>query len=194
MYAFRFRSLYFGSLSQGRLFGRRRTNEDRLATVLRSRGFSEYGTAVTPQPHSEPHPPRFDTTPLQVTEFDQTLTALQDKAVQVGLLVMPEVQDTASEADDAYLAYLQNVAEGFPNAHLVSQGIPRWPGRMFVDGVHLTGAGGRLLTERLADCIAAKRIQPHCDLSWRDVALPLAMTLRSLARSCHAVTLLSGRS
>nr|WP_294517454.1 hypothetical protein [uncultured Rhodopila sp.] len=170
LYAIRFPSFYIGSLAGGRLFGRQGSNDDRLAKVMQARGFWEYRSTGTPPPRGEPLAPRFDRTPLQTAEFEQTLDLLRDKAVPVGLLIMPVSEDTSAGADAAYLAYLQSLTERFPNVSLISEDIPRWPKRLFVDGIHMTGAAARLFTERLAACTTAGKIQPPCDLRWRETA------------------------
>lgn len=173
MYGIRFPSLYFSSLVQGQVFGRNASNRARLAAVLQARGFAEYrpvAAANAANAGDEPLRPGFTKTPLQAAEFEQTLQLLQDKGVEVGLLIMPVKQTAAPDAalEAAYLAYLDTVAQRFPGVRLVTSSIPRWPARMFADGAHLAGPGARLFTERLAVCIAADRIQPGCDLQWRD--------------------------
>jgi hypothetical protein len=170
LYAIRFPSLYFGSLVQGQLFGRNASNRARLEAVLQARGFSEYRPATAANAGGEPPDPDFTKTPLQAAEFEQTLQLLQDKGVEVGLLIMPVEQTTAPDAalEAAYLAYFDTVSQRFPGVRLVTSSIPRWPARLFADGAHLAGPGARLFTERLAACIAADRIQPGCDLQWRD--------------------------
>jgi len=166
MYSVRFPSTYFGSLVQGRLFGRWSVNHERLAEVLQARGFSAYeaGGAVGLREVR----PGFATTPLQAARFEQTLALLHSRGVGVALMMVPllqaATQDAAGEA--AYLAYLQSMTRRFPNVSLLNPAMPHWPAPMFADGIHLNGAGARLFTARLAACVVAGRLQPGCDLEW----------------------------
>ena len=171
MYALRFPSVYFGSLVRGRLFGRYASNEDRLEEVLKSRGYWEYQRldANDPAPPHSALAPGFVNTPLQQTLFEKALQLLNDKGVEVALLVMPSAARPGGDtADAAYMAYLQQVVRRFPNVHLVSDSVAHWPARLFVDGAHLTGPGAKRFTARLAACIVDGRVQPGCDLAWRE--------------------------
>jgi hypothetical protein len=164
MYALHFPSLYTGSLVQGRLFGRYATNRARLAAVLESRGFSDYGATSAHDAADGPGVAGFKKLQLQAAEFEQTLRLLNARDVDVGLLIMPLEKTTAREG--AFLAYLNEMTRRFPNVHLIGSSIPRWPTNMFVDGAHLTGAGAALFSARLAACTVDGRITSDCDLNW----------------------------
>jgi hypothetical protein len=174
VYALHFPALYFGSLVQGRLFGRYASNRAQLAAVLAARGFVEYGS--TPGHVADaPSLVGFKKVPLQAAEYEQTLSLLNARNMDVRLLIMPFARtatpDTALEA--AFLAYLNDMTRRFPNVRLTGSGIPHWPANLFVDGIHLTGTGARLFSERLAACTVDGRITSDCDLDWHgaDVAV-----------------------
>jgi hypothetical protein len=168
MYALRFPSLYAGSLVQGRLFGRYSSNRARLATVLEAHGFSDYGSMPGNDGADAPHSARFRKTPLQAAQFEETLSLLNTMNVDVRLLIMPFARTAAANAarDGPYLAYMHDMTRRFPNVRLIGSSVPRWPVSMFVDGAHLTGAGARLFSERLAACMVDGRIASDCDLDW----------------------------
>ena len=168
LYAVRFPSLYFSSLSQGRLFGRLSANRARLAEVRRSRGFSEYQGG---QAGAAPPEPGFAPVPMQTALFERTLAMLQDKGVETLLLTMPVAGPDGGE-DASYAAWLRDTASRFPGVRLVTQTIPGWPARMFADGAHMTGAGARLFSTKLAACIVDGRLRPGCDLAWRETDVP----------------------
>ena len=164
LYAVRFPSLYFSSLSQGRLFGRLSANRARLAEVRRSRGFSEYQGE---QAGAVPPEPGFAPVPMQTALFERTLAMLQDKGVEILLLTMP-VAGPDGGGDASYAAWLRDTASRFPGVRLVTQTIPGWPARMFADGAHMTGAGARLFSTKLAACVVDGLLRPGCDLTWRE--------------------------
>lgn len=166
LYAIRFPSLSFNSLVQGRVFGRYRTNEERYAAVLASRGWSDYGTGGGLV--GELAAP-FAPTKLQNAEFEATLRLLHEHGVEVLLLPMPFSRSglTSRESRTAYLRYLNDATRRFPGVHVVGDDAPVWPDELFVDGEHLTGSAAKLYTARLAACVTAGRLQPGCDLSWR---------------------------
>jgi hypothetical protein len=165
LYAIRFPSLSFSSLVQGRVFGRYQINMARLDTVLGAHGWSEYGAGGGLAGETRE---AFAPTKLQNAEFEATLDRLHERGVDVVLLVLPfahsDPRDKASQA--AYLAYLAEAAKRHPGVRLAAPTIPYWPDRLFGDGEHLTAEGAKLLTERLAACTQAGRLQPPCDLEW----------------------------
>ncbi len=165
LYELRFPSLSFGNLVQGRLFGRYDSNKARLATVLQARGWSEYTQGgAFPDDQSE-----YVSTKLQAAELQAALALLRQRGVDVKLMIMPSSQaapvDQAS--DDAYLAYLTGLTQRLPGVELLSTSMPRWPGELFADGVHLGGAGAKLFSSRLAACMSSGRLVSGCDLEWR---------------------------
>lgn len=168
VYALRFPSLYFGSLIQGRLFERYASNKARLAAMLATGGFWTYGPAPDGAGADTPSSAGFKNLPLQAAEFEQTLSLLNAKGVDVRLLIMPFARTTTPNAalEGAYLAYLNDMTRRFPNVRLVGSGIPHWPANLFVDGSHLTGTSARLFSERLAACMVDGRIASDCDLDW----------------------------
>lgn len=165
LYELRFPSLSFSSLVQGRIFGRWRSNQARLASVLQARGWSEYAGG---EGETEKLP--LAQTKLQTAEFGSALDALGERGVQTRLLIMPRSQSEPPqpEAEAAYLRYLAETAARFPGLEIVGSGIPRWPARLFADGLHLNGEGARRFTTLLARCMDGGRIQNPCDLSWRE--------------------------
>jgi hypothetical protein len=168
MYALHFPSLYAGSLVQGRLFGRYSSNRARLATVLEAHGFSDYGSKPGNDGPGAPDFAGFRKTPLQAAEFEETLSLLNTKNVDVRLLIMPFARTTAANAarDGSYLAYMHDMTLRFPNVRLIGSSVPPWPVSLFVDGAHFTGAGARVFSKRLAACIVDGRIASDCDLDW----------------------------
>ena len=160
LYAVRFPSLSFGSLVQGRVFGRYAANEARLRAVLADRGWSEYAQVDNPAPE----PVRFDRTALQSAEFEAALAALRQHGIPVRLLIMPSAQEPERAAE--YLAYLADVAKRFPGVDLATRTVPIWPASLFADGIHLNGAGAKLFSERLAACMGPDGLQGNCDFDW----------------------------
>jgi hypothetical protein len=168
-YALRFPALYFGSLVKGRLFERYASNRARLAAVLESGGFWEYGSKPGNGGADASHSAGFKNLPLQAAEFEETLRLVNARGVDVGLLIMPFAGNAMPDAtlEGAYLAYLNDMTHRFPNVRLIgSSSIPHWPENLFVDGAHLTGTGARLFSERLAACTVDGRIASNCDLDW----------------------------
>lgn len=165
LYAFRFPSLSFASLVQGRVFGRNVANEARYETVLRARGWAEYGRG---EPANSENADRFVATKLQTAELEAAIGDLRRHGVDVLLLVMP-FATTHPETDavfTAYLAYLADVARRFPGVKLVGGDVPIWPDRLFADGAHLDGEGARLFSARLAACFQGGTLRAGCDLDW----------------------------
>lgn len=171
MYALHFPSLYFGRLVQGRLFGRYTHNHTRLAAVLESRGFWEYGSVPGNGDALAPQVDGFRKAPLQAAEFEQTLSLLNSKNIDVGLLIMPFAQTSAPNVtlEGAFLAYMTDMTRRFPNVHLIGSGIPHWPIDLFLDGAHLIDKGARLFSERLAACVVDGRVISDCDLDWHEM-------------------------
>jgi hypothetical protein len=169
LYAIRFPSLSFGSLVQGRVFGRYASNTQRYAATLRSRGWAEYagGEAVPADPADA-----FTPTKLQAAEFEAALERLRARGVEVFLLVMPFAQSHREPPGvfAGYLDYLGDVTRRFPGVHLLGHDVPIWPDRFFADGAHLDGAGAKAFSERLAACITNGRLQPPCNLDWHPAA------------------------
>ena len=165
LYAIRFPSLSFGSLVQGRVFGRYASNTERYAAMLRSRGWAEYagGVDVPADPADAFMPTR-----LQAAEFEAALERLRARGVEVFLLVMPFAQSHREDPGlfAGYLQYLASAARRFPGVHMVGNGVPIWPDRFFADGAHLDAAGAKAFSERLAACMTDGRLQPGCDLNW----------------------------
>ena len=166
MYVLRFPSLYFSNLIQGRAFGRLSINQTRMAEVRRSRGFSEYQGGPADVGNG-PAEPGFAPVPMQTALFEKTLEMLRDKGVETLLLVMPAAGPDDG-GDSAYLTYLESMASRFAGVRLVTGNIPRWPRGMFADGAHMTGAGARLFSMKLAACFLDGRLRPGCDLAWRE--------------------------
>jgi len=165
LYAIRFPSLSFNSLVQGRVFGRYRSNMNRFATVLQTKGWSDYGGGGGLV--GELAAP-FRPTKLQEAEFEATLELLHERGVEVLLLAMPFSQSglTSPESRAAYVSYLAGAARRFPGVHLIGGDAPVWPDELFADGEHLTGAGAKLYTAKLASCVTNGLLQPVCDLNW----------------------------
>ena len=169
LYAIRFPSLSFGSLVQGRVFGRYASNTGRYAAMLRARGWAEYtGGEAVPADSAGAFMP----TKLQTAEFEAALERLRARGVEVFLLLMPfaESHREPPAVFAGYLDYLASTARRFPGVHLLDNGVPIWPDRFFADGQHLDAAGAKAFSERLAACITDGRLQPGCDLGWRPAA------------------------
>lgn len=170
LYAARFPSFSFGSLVQGRVFGRYGSNMARYDAMLRSRGWAPYAggdAAAGPDPEEG-----FAPTKLQTAEFEAGLAALRHRGVEVFLMVMPFAQShqRSPEAIAAYLRYLDAVTTRIPGVHLLADGVPVWPDRFFADGAHLDPDGAKAFSERLAACMIAGRLHPGCDLDWHEAA------------------------
>ncbi len=166
LYAVRFPSFSFGSLVQGRLFGRWSSNHARYETLLRSRGWADYtgGEAGLDDTVG------FDPTKLQTAEFEAAIGRLRARGVDVLLLVMPFAQSHSRSAEEmaAFHTYLAGISARFPGTRLVSDAVPVWPDRMFADGAHLNAEGAHAFTARLAACMSTGRLEPPCDLQWRE--------------------------
>ena len=151
LYASGFPSLSFGSLVQGRVFGRTEANRARLAAVTADRGWSAY-TAGTPV--QAEHPDRFVLTGLQNAELEAALIALKDKGVAAAILIMPF--SPAHQETDATLAayrdYLSVVAQR-NGATLLDPAISIWPQTAFADGAHLNPAAAHAFTKALGACL-----------------------------------------
>ncbi|MBV8914645.1 MAG: hypothetical protein JOZ05_16590 [Acetobacteraceae bacterium] len=165
LYAVRFPSLSFNSLVQGRVFGRYRSNMERFAAVLRSKGWSDYGAGGGLVGElSAPFRP----TKLQNAEFEATLRVLHERGIEALLLPMPFSQSglTNAQSRAAYFDYLSDAARRLPGVRVIGGDAPVWPDELFVDGEHLTGAAAKLYTAKLAACVTGGRLQPDCDLDW----------------------------
>lgn len=169
LYALRFPSLSFGSLVQGRVFGRYGSNMERYAAIVRARGWAEYagGEALPGDPARA-----FAPTKLQAAEFEAALERLRARGVEVFLLVMPFA---ASHQESpgvfaGYVRYLASMTRRFPGVHLLGEGVPIWPDRFFADGAHLDAAGAKAFTSRLAACVTDGRLHAGCDLDWHPAA------------------------
>ena len=171
LYALRFPSLSFGSLVQGRVFGRQSSNQARLAAVLEARGWSEY----TGGGNAPPERTVWEPTKLQEAEFEAALDLLHEHGVPIRLLIMPTADSGPRDpaADAAYLATLAGFARRVPGTALLDSAIPRWPDRLFADGVHLNAEGAQLMTRRLAACMPSGVLEAPCDLAWHEAALPV---------------------
>jgi len=168
LYELRFPSLSFSSLVQGRVFGRLGSNEARLASVLQARGWSEYAGGEGAPPEKLP----VVQTKLQVAAFEAALDALRARGVETRLLIMPrsEAETPQADAEALYLASLTEATRRFPGVAIVGAGIPRWPARLFADGLHLNREGAERFTALLAGCMEGGRLSAACDLSWREGA------------------------
>jgi len=166
LYAIRFPSLSFSSLVQGQVFRRYGGNMARFGEVIRDRGWTEYSAAGGGRVVPEMTVP-FAPTKLQKAEYEAAIELLRQRRIEVFLLVLPFAEGNVpdSSSQQGYLGYLREVARR-PGVHLVADGLPVWPDRLFVDGEHLNGAGARAFTAKLAQCMSSGRLQPGCDLRW----------------------------
>ena len=160
LYAAGFPSFSFGSLVQGRVFGRYDGNRARIAAIEHDRGWTDYvgGDRVKPE-----HPDRFELTKLQNAELEAGIAALRARGVAVALLIMPfsaghEETDATLSAYTAYLA-------GHTGVTLLDPSIPIWPATAFADGAHLTPGQAARFTRRLATCVRGGVLTAPCDLS-----------------------------
>lgn len=165
LYAAGFPSFSFGSLVQGRIFGRYDINRARLASVTADRGWAPY---VGGNPVRVDHPDHFIVTALQNAEFEAALAALRARGVTTAVLIMPfAVAHQESDAlFAAYGSYLAGVAQR-TGVTLLDK-VPVWPPRFFADGTHLDPAGAQVFTTKLAACLRTKILTLPCDLNSPD--------------------------
>jgi len=170
LYAAHFPTLYFSNLAQGQLFRRYASNRERLAAVLRDRGFVSYGGSGRPPARQRPEmagtwPGR---TPLHTVYFERTLQLLRDRGIAVGLLLTPVRQSgmPVGEPEKAHAEYLKSITRRFSNVQLINEQHPFWPASLFADGQHLSAEGARIFTTRLAGCVVGTAIHAGCDLDW----------------------------
>lgn len=184
LYAARFPSLSFGSLVQGRVFGRYGSNMQRYDEALASRGWAKYaGGEMVPADWAE----LFEPTKLQRAAFEAAVTQLRQRGVEVALLVMPfsEAQRLPDAMASGYLRYLADVVQRIPGVRLVDAAVPVWPDRLFADRAHFDAAGAHLFSERLAACFRDGLLQPGCDLAWRGVAAQAGSSVLEVQQQSH---------
>ncbi len=160
LYAIRFPSLYFGSLSRGGLFLRWWENRRVLATGLAARGQYFFGSAPgSASVAVEGELGGFAPLPVLDRYFDRMLALLAAKGIGVEFVATPVNGETWSAAPPAlrtgFAAYIVRYEAKYPNFRLLGPIMPHWPDRYFGDRFgHLNPTGAALFSERLAGCLA----------------------------------------
>jgi hypothetical protein len=173
LYMLRFPSLYFGSLAKGGVFLRWRLNQQSLSEVTASRGQYFFGTDSGSSTVSiEGYMQSFTPLPVLDHYFDQMLSLLAQRGIEVDIVAMPinDATDKEVRADvrEKFAAYIASYAARYSNVRLSGDAMPHWPDRWFGDNFsHLNRAGAQRFSAALATWLSstAGRSAEHTERS-----------------------------